>query len=124
MVISVSDVYLLQIKMISIFITLARLSPEKNQQNLIKAFKDIVNINRNCKLFYFRRRSVIWKSKKLIRNLNLENHVYLLGFINNPYMLLDRCDCFILPSNYEGQGMSILEAQILKTGYWDECKWY
>ena len=39
-------------------------------------------------------------------------------------MLLDRCDCFILPSNYEGQGMSILEAQILKTGYWDECKWY
>lgn len=33
------------------FITLARLSPEKNQQNLIKAFKDIVNINRNCKLF-------------------------------------------------------------------------
>lgn len=29
-------------------------------------------------------------------------------------MLLDRCDCFILPSNYEGQGMSILEAQILK----------
>ena len=46
--------------------------------------------------------------------MNLENHVYLLGFINNPYMLLDRCDCFILPSNYEGQGMSILEAQILK----------
>ncbi|WP_218086691.1 glycosyltransferase [Staphylococcus epidermidis] len=96
------------------FITLARLSPEKNQQNLIKAFKDIVNINRNCKLFILGDGPLYGNLKKLIRNLNLENHVYLLGFINNPYMLLDRCDCFILPSNYEGQGMSILEAQILK----------
>src|SRR5699024_2022645 len=75
------------------FITLVRLSSEQNQQILIIALKDIVIIN---------------------RNLNLQNHVFLLGFINNPYMFLDRCDCFILTSNYEGQGISILEAQILK----------
>lgn len=95
------------------FITLARLSPEKNQQNLIKAFKEIVNINRNCKLFILGEGPLYEKLNKLIRNLNLENNVYLLGFISNPYMFLDRCDCFILTSNYEGQGISILEAQIL-----------
>ncbi len=96
------------------FITLARLSPEKNQQNLIKAFKEIVNINRNCKLFILGEGPLYESLHKLIRNLNLENHVFLLGFITNPYMFLDRCDCFILTSNYEGQGISILEAQILK----------
>lgn len=96
------------------FITLARLSPEKNQQNLIKAFKEIVNINKNCKLFILGEGPLYESLNKLIRNLNLENHVYLLGFVNNPYMILDRCDCFILTSNYEGQGISILEAQILK----------
>ncbi|MDW4347245.1 glycosyltransferase [Staphylococcus saprophyticus] len=96
------------------FITLARLSPEKNQQNLIKAFKEIVNINRNCKLYILGEGPLYEDLNNIIRKLNLENHVYLLGFISNPYMFLDRCDCFILTSNYEGQGISILEAQILK----------
>src|SRR5699024_6928871 len=36
------------------------------------------------------------------------------GQLNNPYPLLNMCDCFVLSSNYEGQAIVLLEALILE----------
>lgn len=95
------------------FVNVARLSEEKNQKNLIKAFKQIVQENNRCRLYILGDGPLYEKLVKLIKYLQLENHVYLLGFLPNPYIFIEKCDCFILTSNYEGQGMSVLEAQIL-----------
>ena len=40
----------------------------------------------------------------------MQNSVYLLGQVNNPYQYLERCDCFVLSSNHEGQPIVLLEA--------------
>lgn len=95
------------------FINVARLSPEKNHINLIKAFKEIVFEKNNCKLFILGDGPLYESLKNQIKYLELENHVFMLGYISNPYMFIEKSDCFILTSNYEGQGLSILEAQIL-----------
>src|SRR5690606_39095317 len=39
--------------------------------------------------------------------------VLLAGLRANPFPLLRRADCFVLPSNHEGQPMVLLEAMVL-----------
>lgn len=46
-----------------------------------------------------------------IKNLGLENNIYLLGIRNDVDKILKEIDLFILPSNYEGLGLVLLEAQ-------------
>ncbi|REH75524.1 teichoic acid biosynthesis protein [Staphylococcus felis] len=95
------------------FVNVARLSPEKNQESLIKAFKAVVNKYNNSKLYILGDGPLYNHLQRVIKQLKLENNVFLLGHIKNPFMFVSECDCFVLTSNYEGQGMVILEAQIL-----------
>src|SRR5699024_8968312 len=50
----------------------------------------------------------------LVDRLNLNNRVIFTGQLNNPYPLLNMCDCFVLSSTYEGQAIVLLEALILE----------
>ncbi|MGW7794809.1 CDP-glycerol glycerophosphotransferase family protein [Staphylococcus xylosus] len=95
------------------FVNVARLSPEKNHDSLIKAFKNVTEIEPKSKLYILGDGPLFKHLERLIKELKLENHVFLLGFIKNPFMFVAKCDCFVLTSNYEGQGMVILEAQTL-----------
>ncbi|WP_154840871.1 glycosyltransferase [Staphylococcus pasteuri] len=95
------------------FINVARLSPEKNHETLIKAFHKVVNKYNNSKLYILGDGPLFEKLNDLINSLNLNDSVYLLGHIRNPFVYIKMCDCFVLTSNYEGQGMVILEAQTL-----------
>ncbi|MEJ7215226.1 glycosyltransferase, partial [Staphylococcus epidermidis] len=76
------------------FINLARLSPEKNQRNLIKAFQKIVRNNNKCKLYILGDGPLYEDLNNLIIKLHLENNVFLVGYVANPYMFIERCDCF------------------------------
>ena len=49
---------------------------------------------------------------RIISDETAEN-IFLTGNLSNPYAVLQECDCFILPSLYEGQPMVIHEARIL-----------
>ncbi|MGW7981134.1 glycosyltransferase [Staphylococcus xylosus] len=89
------------------------MSPEKNHDSLIKAFKNVTEIEPKSKLYILGDGPLFKHLERLIKELKLENHVFLLGFIKNPFMFVAKCDCFVLTSNYEGQGMVILEAQTL-----------
>lgn len=52
--------------------------------------------------------------KDLVHSLNLDGKVILTGNLDNPFMLMKDCSCFILPSLHEGQPVSLLEARLLK----------
>lgn len=95
------------------FVNVARLSPEKNHESLIRSFKDVVEIEPKSKLYILGDGPLFKHLERLIKEFKLESHVFLLGFLKNPFMFVSECDCFILTSNYEGQGMVILEAQTL-----------
>lgn len=96
------------------FVNVARLSPEKNHESLIQAFRGVVNKDSNSKLYILGDGPLYKHLERLIKDLKLENHVYLLGFIKNPFMFISECDCFVLTSNYEGQGRLFQKHKLLE----------
>ena len=49
----------------------------------------------------------------MIKENNLQNHIFLLGQKINPHPYVKECDVFLLPSYYEGKPMAVTEAQML-----------
>jgi len=95
------------------FVSIGRLSPEKNFSFLIDVFYEIYKKNKNIRL-YIIGMGVEWKHlNQKIEELELQDVVIMVGYTTNPYELLGKCDCLILPSLYEGLGMVVLEAMIL-----------
>lgn len=95
------------------FVTVGRLEDAKNHLNLIKAFHKLKKTVPNVKLYIIGDGNLLDDIVQMINQLNLEDDVVLTGNIENPFGVLSDCNCFVLPSYYEGQPMVILEARTL-----------
>jgi CDP-glycerol glycerophosphotransferase len=95
------------------FINMARLSPEKDQEKLIKAFSHIVKKYPTSKLIILGQGPLESMLKSLVKKLSMQKNIFILGQRFNPMPYLKRSDCFVLSSNYEGQGLVLLEAMVL-----------
>lgn len=96
------------------YITIGRTSPEKNQEALIEAFRRFVEEGNNAMLYILGDGKLKGQLQQQVRSCGMENRIILPGFVENPYEMMKRCDCFILPSLHEGQPVVILEARVLK----------
>lgn len=96
------------------FINIGRYSVEKGQENLIKAFAQLCTKHTNIHLFIVGHGPLYSVLKDLIIELNMQKNITLSGKMDNPYGLLKECDCFVLSSHYEGQGLVLLESLVLK----------
>lgn len=92
-------------------VTMGRMSVEKNHKALISAFKKLHDENENVRLYLIGSGPLENKIREHIEQLTATSYVYLTGNINNPFAIMKRCDCFILPSIHEGQPMVLLEAR-------------
>ena len=90
-------------------ITVGSLCERKNHKLIINAFK---NIDDTFKLYILGVGSEENNLKQLVKELNIENRVIFLGFDNNPYKYLSKCDIFILGSNSEGFPNVLAEAMV------------
>ncbi|MFL2095852.1 CDP-glycerol glycerophosphotransferase family protein [Marinilactibacillus psychrotolerans] len=95
------------------FVNAARLSPEKNHISLIEAFAKLADQNENCELYILGHGPIRNEIEQKISELDMQDKIHLLGHVSNPAMFINLCDCFILSSNYEGQGLVLLEAMII-----------
>ncbi|KMJ59028.1 CDP-glycerol:glycerophosphate glycerophosphotransferase [Bacillus sp. LL01] len=95
------------------FVNMGRLSPEKGQDNLIKAFYNFHMDNPKSKLYILGQGPLLEDLESLINDLGLNKSVFLLGQLENPFTFMKKCNCFILSSHYEGQPMVLLEAMTL-----------
>ena len=92
---------------------MARLHPYKGQRFLIEAFKKVKMQVDNTKLIILGRGPLKEKLTQLIRELKLQNDVFLLNeAYPNHFMpsVYANCDIFCLPSIVEPFGISVLEA--------------
>lgn len=96
------------------FVSMGRLSPEKNHENLILAFARLYQENTNIRLYILGEGLLRPHLEALIRKENMEGKIMLVGALENPFHFLKACQCFILPSYYEGQPLVIQEARVLK----------
>lgn len=95
------------------FITMGRLSPEKNQLALVRAFHAFCQTHENAMLLLLGDGPLREELMALVESLSLSDRVILVGNVSNPFPLMRFCDCFILPSLHEGQPMVLLEARSL-----------
>lgn len=96
------------------FITMGRLSIEKDHEKLIHAFAKIHAKHPDAQLLILGDGPLRGQLDVLVAKLQLADCVHLLGYRSNPYNYLRRADCFILSSNHEGQPMTLLESLILR----------
>lgn len=93
------------------FVTIGRLSPEKNHENLIRAFFRFHKKYPNAQLYIMGDGLLKEKLQELVLQKNAKDYIKVLGNVSNPFGLLKECDCFILPSYFEGQPIVLLEAR-------------
>lgn len=89
-----------------------RVGSRKGTFDLIKAFAEIPqSLKQGCELI-IAGDGDIEEARRLVENLNLTNHVQLLGWIDSQTRdkLLANIDVFVLPSYNEGLPMALLEA--------------
>lgn len=96
------------------FVTMGRLSPEKAQDKLIKAFAQLHEELPNTKLYLLGDGQLRKPLDTLVQKLKLRDSVFLTGQLDNPFSFMKQCDAFVLSSKYEGQPMVLLEALTLK----------
>ncbi|CAN5462159.1 hypothetical protein BH10ACT6_BH10ACT6_08050 [soil metagenome] len=94
------------------FVTVGRLSPEKNQARLLDAFAIVHAGHPNTRLLLVGDGPLRDELEARIRQLGLGDAVIMTGALANPYALLAIAHCFVLSSNYEGQPMVLLEAAV------------
>lgn len=87
-----------------------RLSKQKGGWHQIRAFKKVVEEIPDAKLIIVSRGPLKDYLNSLIKDLKLENSVYILDFMKNIYPYMAKSDLFILTSFFEGLPNVVLEA--------------
>lgn len=95
------------------FVTVGRLSPEKNQARLIRAFSAVHAKYPKTRLLLVGSGPLEHKLKRQVEAAGLADAVVFTGQQSMPHTIMKACNCFVLSSDYEGQPMVILEALVL-----------
>ena len=93
-------------------IFVGRIAKEKGVFDLLEVWKRIVKARGNVKLLIVGTGIELASLREKIRELNLENNVFLRGRCSDPelYSLLKSSRFFIFPSLFEGWGLAVAEA--------------
>lgn len=93
-------------------IAIGRLTKDKGFDILINAFSKIDNDNINLTILgEGEDRNQL---ENIIKDLDLEDRVFLPGFVDNPFPILKECDLFVLSSRREGLPTVLIEALALE----------
>lgn len=98
------------------FISVGRLSVEKNHSLLIDAFAKVIYTKKlNINLIIIGEGPLRSKLIEQIETNKMEKYITIISFRDNPYPLIKKSHCLISSSKQEGQGLVLLEALALKT---------
>ena len=92
------------------FLNIGRLTKQKNQLLLLKAFSKISNSNKNLNLVIVGEGEERSKLESYIKSKNLGNKVFLLGYTENVYPLIKKSIAIISSSLWEDPGAVMIEA--------------
>ena len=95
-------------------INVARFTEQKDHVTLLKAFKLLIQKNKDAFLIIIGRGYKEKNFKKFIYKNKLNKNIKLITNIQNPYGYIKWADVFVLTSKYEGLPNVLLEALCLK----------
>lgn len=91
--------------------TIGRLSAQKNQEFLLKVFKEVYNKDKNTMLLLVGEGEKKKELIELAQKLEITDSVYFFGRTDCPEKCLSAMDVFVLPSLFEGNPVVGIEAQ-------------
>lgn len=99
------------------YVWVGRVSREKGQDILIKAFHTVYAEDREARLYFvgkYDKNDVYYQSLvSLTDQMGLSEVVTFVGFDSNPYRWVMNCNCFVQPSRLEGLPNALIEAMYL-----------
>ena len=95
-----------------VILSAGRLTRQKNFASLIRAFAQ-VRARRPAKLLILGEGEERQRLTELINELNLQEHVALPGFVDNPFPYMKRSSVFVLSSLWEGLPNVLIQAMAL-----------
>lgn len=92
-------------------VTMGRLDKQKGQIYLLQAVDHLVGRRgrANVRLDVAGQGPLENELKSFVQDRELQDHVRFVGFLENPFALIARCQLFCLPSIYEGLPLALLE---------------
>jgi len=97
------------------FVSTGNLIKCKRMDLLIEAFNKVFKGNCKIKLYIFGEGPERDRLKKMIKNLGLENQVFLMGLVDRKEIAnrMSKSDCFVLASRRETFGVAYIEAMAM-----------
>ena len=92
------------------FLSIGRLTKQKNFGFLIDCFNELIKKDNSINLVIIGEGEDYITLKKKIDRYNLKQNIFLIGFKNNVFKYLKKCEAFILSSLWEDPGFVIVEA--------------
>ena len=95
-------------------LSVGRFSDAKNYDNVPDICKRLINktkLNIRWYIIGYGGDEALIRQK--IKEVDMEEHVILLGKRSNPYSYIKACDIYVQPSRYEGKSVTVREAQML-----------
>jgi len=92
-----------------VIVGVGRLSKQKSFRDLLEAFSILIN-KIDAKLYILGEGEERELLEGKAHQLKIQDHVYLPGFIDNPYPIIANADVFVSPSSWEGFSNVIIEA--------------
>lgn len=90
-------------------ITVGRLERVKNHEFLLHTLKELIP-RLSVSLLILGKGSLEGFLSEKAKELRIEDNVYFLGWRPNPFVILSKCDIFVLTSQHEGLSNVVLEA--------------
>ncbi|MFJ5486859.1 CDP-glycerol glycerophosphotransferase family protein [Hansschlegelia beijingensis] len=95
------------------FVTVGRLSPEKGHRKLLRAFAELRMQSADARLVIVGDGPLRLSLEREARELGLDDDaVKFAGLRMNPHPVIRAAGCFVLPSDHEGQPVTLLEALV------------
>lgn len=99
------------------YLWVARFNRQKAQDVLAQAFVKMHDRLPNAHLWFVGRyhdqQEFFDKVKMIVDDAGLTDYVHYVGHDSNPYRWMANCDCFVLPSRFEGLPNTLVEALYL-----------
>jgi len=99
----------------NVYVSIGRLTKQKNFIFLLKCFKKIIEKNNNNYLYILGNGEDFQKLKNYIEKNNLKKNIFLEGHKENVFEYLCKAKAFILPSLWEDPGFVLIEAAFANT---------
>ncbi len=99
----------------SYFLTIGRLTEQKNHKLIINTFNDIKNYGVNIKLVIIGEGEERRNLENLIKEFNLANQIILIGYKENVFPYIKKALAVISSSKWEDPGAVMIESAFLNT---------